>query len=310
MSKWIFESDGESFIAFRDDGTWQLLQFKDAQSFPLRAESADEADTVDLFFKKLRNKDVQNLRPFPRQPGEFHPRIWRPGNCPTWILAGGPSRGSEKEGGETVLRRSVIAAEVLVSQLKTLFRTVEPDTDNLNAFGQEIRNVLLLACMEAESAWTGILRANEYFGYDSDGKPTKRLSTRDYVKLASPMMLKKYSVSMIHYPQYPKITPFEGWDVNEPSKSLPWYQAYNTTKHDRESSFKVATLKMAIEAVSAVLCLLFAQFGPGNDRLTGWGQGLWQDFRVSIPHSSFKVEEYYAHWRRARNKWKRVNQTF
>lgn len=53
MSKWIFESDGESFIAFRDDATWQLLQFKDAQAFPLRTESAEEAETVEYSLRSF-----------------------------------------------------------------------------------------------------------------------------------------------------------------------------------------------------------------------------------------------------------------
>jgi hypothetical protein len=42
---------------------------------------------------------------------------------------------------------------------------------------------------------------------------------------------------------------------------LPWYDAYNADKQDRESEFERATLQFAFEAVAACAVMIVAQFG-------------------------------------------------
>jgi hypothetical protein len=42
---------------------------------------------------------------------------------------------------------------------------------------------------------------------------------------------------------------------------MPWYDAYNAAKHDRESELKTATLKFAFDAVAACIIMIVAQFG-------------------------------------------------
>lgn len=46
------------------------------------------------------------------------------------------------------------------------------------------------------------------------------------------------------------------------SKSIPWYNDYNMTKHNREEHLCFAKLSHAIESVCAAVILLCAQFGP------------------------------------------------
>jgi hypothetical protein len=60
-------------------------------------------------------------------------------------------------------------------------------------------------------------------------------------------------------------SPFEPWKTGA---SLPWYQAYNQTKHDRSAAFKNATFEHAIDAVCGVLAILSAQFTGEDFSLT------------------------------------------
>lgn len=52
-----------------------------------------------------------------------------------------------------------------------------------------------------------------------------------------------------------KITPFMGWNKEEPAISLEWWNAYNAIKHGRVTNFKKANLKNVFYALGA-LCIL------------------------------------------------------
>jgi hypothetical protein len=138
----------------------------------------------------------------------------------------------------------------LREQLEKIFRTVQPVKSNFQTYGHDIRNLLILAATEVEAYWKGILTAN--------GVPSG--STNEYVKLLPAMKLNEYAVQLPHYPWLP-VKPFKGWDAARPTKSLPWYDAYNAVKHDREADFARGTLLHAIEAVCACAILTAAQFG-------------------------------------------------
>jgi hypothetical protein len=84
---------------------------------------------------------------------------------------------------------------------------------------------------------------------------------------------------------------FSGWAAGAP---LPWYQAYNTTKHDWHSGFAEATFGHLIDASCGLLVLLSAQFetndfSPGNALLAleasddGMEGGIGGYFRVKFP---------------------------
>ena len=145
------------------------------------------------------------------------------------------------------------AARNLHERLEEIFSVVEPTAANMEVHGLRIRELLILACMEVESSWSGILRANGY--------TNNRLDTRDYVKLLTPLKLNEYKSNSLNYPELPLFIPFQDWDLGSPTKSLPWYNAYNKTKHNREEFFELATLGNAIDAIVAVDIMNYVQFG-------------------------------------------------
>ncbi len=178
-------------------------------------------------------------------PGTCYKRIWRPLVC-----VGTLSKTISQE----KLYDSFVSLRMLLNKLEDLFETLEPSEANLSAYGHKIREILLLACMEVESSWSAVLKENGY-------SPAGRLTTNDYVKLLEPMLLDGYELSLQSYPHFPPFTPFKDWDVSNPTGSLPWYDAYNKTKHDREEELKLATLSNAVMAVGAVVVMFHAQFG-------------------------------------------------
>jgi hypothetical protein len=75
------------------------------------------------------------------------------------------------------------------------------------------------------------------------------------------MRLDQYVVNLNYYPWLPTVAPFDGWTNTCATKSIPWYDAYNHVKHDREGHFKEATLKHALTAVTGCFVMLCAQYG-------------------------------------------------
>jgi hypothetical protein len=134
-------------------------------------------------------------------------------------------------------------------------KVVYPCKENYKAFGHEIRNVLIIGCTEAEAQWKGILDANG-FDFKKENPQTKH-----YVKLLELLRLDKYSVMFPYFPKMPAMRPFVNWNVQCPTKSLDWYKAYNSVKHDREANFQEACLKYAFKAAAACFVLLCAQHG-------------------------------------------------
>lgn len=200
--------------------------------------------------------------------GEYFPRIWRPHWSPPMSrLADG------------AFANSVLATSGLIQKLRHLFLTIEPDAATHHVYGHEVRSLLMLACTEVENAWAGVLRANHY--------PGDRWTRKDYVKLCPAMELELYEVELAWYPGYPRFRPFAGWTASK-GKILPWYDAYNATKHNREQSFNEARLEHVIQCMGALIVMLYAQFGPPNARVTGdlnptWSEAqdeIGQDFRV------------------------------
>lgn len=103
---------------------------------------------------------LTNIRQRDLQVRQYYPRIFRPGGdyLPSSELA------------ET----NATGIEVLIDRMRQVFKVIEPDAANVQAYGHEIRNLLLLACMEVEAEWAAVLRANSY--------ACSRMTTKDYVK--------------------------------------------------------------------------------------------------------------------------------
>jgi hypothetical protein len=177
------------------------------------------------------------------KPGEYMPRIWRGHEHP-------PSQVVGLYDAEISTRRVVLN---LCERLEAAFWHIEPHPACRNAFSHDLRGLLLAACTEVESSWKSILAAHQY-------KPA-RCTTNDYIKLAEPLHLAEWTVSLAQHPGWGPIAPFASWSTTGPTGSIPWYKAYNETKHDRESHLDQATLGHAVDAVAAAYILMLAQFG-------------------------------------------------
>ena len=184
-------------------------------------------------------------------PGEFHPRIARP-NDQHPDESPGANPGFFVDMNFIAEARSQLI--VLVRQLERICRTVHPEPATMAAYGHDIRNLLLLACTEVENHWRGILHAN---GFVKD-----RYDTRDYVRLVPAMKLRSYAVAFRSFPQLSAFRPFERWGSTEATtRDLPWYDAYNAVKHNREAHFREARLDHAFQSLSACVIMMAAQFG-------------------------------------------------
>ncbi len=201
---------------------------------------------------QMRPETVENPR---LSDGGYHPRIWRGFYDPT-----NPLRTycpiDPRHVYSQSFRQSVNAARSLFDGLEDLFRYVEPSPANEQTHSHKIRELLILACTELEACWRGVLRDNCLVT-----APT-RLSTQQFITLSKPLGLTEWLVALANYPEYTSISPFEGWSEAEPTKSLPWYDAYNGTKHDRESNFGDASLANLLRAMAALHVQLSAQWGP------------------------------------------------
>jgi hypothetical protein len=207
----------------------------------------------------------------PPPKGAYYPRIFRPAidrlvEYPEAEAAAG------------------VVSDMLARSLSKLLEVVEPVPDNFETFGHAIRLHLIATCTEVEAGWVSVLKAN--------GVLKDRYTTSDYVKLLDPMQLDQYEVRMLAHPTFPPFKPFATWDPNRATQSLPWYDAYNATKHDREANLRRATVRLAIEATGALLALTVAQFGAPNyistnggfsTLLVAWGPNLNADNYESPP---------------------------
>lgn len=216
---------------------------------------------------------------------ERHPRVYRRTTSSEPPLLG-------QRAYPEVWRLSRTSLKNLCIDMGDIFRRVEPDQLNADSiYGHEIRNLLALACMEVESSWRAVLRANHYVPSTTKPGAAPRYTTMDYVKLAGPLRLSEYFVQLAGYSGVEPFAPFAGWDSARPTESLPWYDAYNETKHDREANFKSATLLRMIHALGAAHVMMYAQFG----QCAGVGVGSIDrnDF-YPVRQPTWPIEERYV----------------
>lgn len=116
----------------------------------------------------------------------------------------------------------------------------------------------------------------------------------DYRKINKTHRLSSYQIKVPHWSGTKNIrAPFEAWGQT-PQQRLPWYIAYNVTKHDRQKTFKHANFDHLLDACCGLFALLSSQFynndfGPGLDfysverRADGMESGIGEYFRVKFP---------------------------
>ena len=157
---------------------------------------------------------------------------------------------------ENEMRLSEYSLRLLIQKLDEIFLYIEPDLHSLNTYSHKTRELLILACTEVENFW-------QYYMVQANENPVGRnYTTKDYVKLLDKLHLKNFEFTLKTYSNIPPIKPFENWNLDAPSVSLTWYDAYNKTKHDRDNHFSKATLINCINAVVANLVMHCVKFSP------------------------------------------------
>lgn len=192
---------------------------------------------------------------------------------------------------------------LLLKDLQELFDYVEPADTNLGCYSYRIHALLLRACVEIEANCKAIMREN---GYSRSGD----WNMGDYRRIEKTHLLSAYEVKVPNWTGTKALrSPFAAWASEAP---LLWYQAYNTTKHDRHSQFSEATFEHLIDACCGLLVVLSAQFGtndfsPGDTLLAvggpndGTETGIGGYFRVRFPASWPPSLRYDFDWKKLKD---------
>jgi len=192
---------------------------------------------------------------------------------------------------------------IILKDLQELFDYIEPADKNLSCYSYRIHALLLRACVEVEANCKAILKEN---GYSRAGD----WNMGDYKKIEKTHFLSAYGVKVPNWNGTSgNRSPFSKWLTDG---SLPWYQAYNTTKHDRHSAFEEATFKHLIDACCGLLVLLSAQFetkdfSPSETFLSvggpsdGMESGIGGFFRVKFPENWPNELRYDFNWQNLKN---------
>lgn len=190
-----------------------------------------------------------------------------------------------------------IRAFLLIQKdLHELFDYVEPAEKNLQCFSYRIHALLMRTCVEIEANLKAILLET---GYAKTGD----WNMSDYKKVNPTHHLSSYEIRI---PSWHGSTgdlrrPFEEWGNN---RALPWYRAYNETKHDRHTAFENASFDHLLSAVSGLAVVLAAQFwthdfAPSDSLLSvgggpndGMESAIGNYLRIRFP-SDWNISEIY-----------------
>lgn len=190
----------------------------------------------------------------------------------------------------TEMRLAEQALRLLIERLDDIFLYIEPDTAGLNTYSHKTRELLILACTEVENSWKSYI--NKAGATPINGRV---FNTNDYVKLADKLYLKDYEFKLQTYSTVSPLKPFENWNNEHPTESIPWYNAYNKTKHDRSLHFSQSTLLNCLNAVAANLimhCVKFSPF-PLFEQSNAFSSLIKQHFEAKF--SSCNPETFYMH---------------
>lgn len=229
------------------------------------AKLVDARQMLEFAVREISDPAVttpNDLKPVLLQKGQYFPRVWRGyvGGTPfvdrldlldPFSVYGGEFTGA------------IVAAESLLMEVKELFRSVEPDELNDKAYGHRMRELLILLCTEVEANLVSIFKANFPVKVARLRDEEKYFNTSHYQKLKDVMFLDKYTIRLADYKDR-HFSPFWGWvGPKRASKSIPWYDAYNSVKHDREANFSLACMAHVLNAAAALHVLQLAQWGAG-----------------------------------------------
>jgi len=192
--------------------------------------------------------------------------------------------------------------------LRRVFEFVEPSNQNLSTHSFRIHELFIRACIEVEANFKAILRENIYSPTDLKGKDRKEKdwNMTDYRKVNVTHHLAAYK---IHIPIWDGLRatfePFKQWETDS---ALPWYQAYNSSKHDRKVEFRKANFENLLNSVAGLLVLLSSQFktqdfSPSStllevetDNYYSTNPALGSFFHIEFPDDWSEAEKYDFNW--------------
>jgi hypothetical protein len=203
-----------------------------------------------------------------------------------------------------------VRAFVLIqNDLQALFEYLEPSYECQRAYSYRIHALLMRTCIEVEANFKAILEENTFTS------PSGRsVNMTDYRKVDETHHLSSYVVVLpIWNGAPPFLRPFEPWKacrgLPKPGGiSLPWYKAYNDSKHDRHDEFKKANFWNLLMAVAGLLVLISSQFRnqdftAGSDTLGVSGYdyhpmepSIGSLFRIKYPDDWTDAELYDFDW--------------
>jgi hypothetical protein len=132
-------------------------------------------------------------------------------------------------------------------------------------------------CIKVEANFKAILEENTF-----TPPPKRSLNITDYRRVDVTHHLSSYEVILpIWNGTSPTFKPFEPWrawrglpKANGIDLSLPWYQAYNASKHDRQDEFKRANFENLVMGVAGLLVVISSQFRDRNFSAGGAVMGI------------------------------------
>ncbi|MFG5380518.1 hypothetical protein [Yoonia sp. R2-816] len=239
----------------------------------------------------LRGAFLDSIVELQLPPHHAFPRMARTSfgdaKSPPWVGA----FGSDLQNEAARFRTELVSQ---LSRLNSVCRVIEPRAENLNAFGAEIGELLILSCVGVETCLSSVLRANSH--------PKTRFTTNDFYELCEPLRLREYKLAFADYPWLEPFSPFLEWNSASPTKSLRWYDRYNGEKHDRTNCVRRGKLIDSFNAISAFAVLQVAQFGvqPLRD-----GAGPLNKHFSLVAHPVWPPEQQYIelHMQAGRIPW-------
>lgn len=280
---------------------WLFMTDRLRPCFPKRKENGHRYDDIEDFlsnipeyldlkldfkYKIIEHKSKHNI-------GEYYKNIYRPVisyKLQRFHMAnnGVPYSDSYDDISIWYYRREYLShlrqLELILEELNSVFKVIEPTIDNKDAYGNTLRNIIILSCTEIDSMMNTILKSNGVFVKDD------RYTTKDYVKLKEALLINDYSIEFNEYEDMGVFSPYSKWDIKNPTKSLPWYDVYNKIKHDRKLYFKFATLDNALTSIAAYAILVISQYGKDNHI---WKEHMKKFFNVTRS-PKWNLEDFYV----------------
>jgi hypothetical protein len=188
---------------------------------------------------------------------------------------------------------------MIQKDLAQILENVEADDLNGRVFGYRIHELLMRTCVEVEANFKAILKANQF-------TCARHWTMREYSRVECSHQLSDYQILLpIWRGRMAEFRPFGAWKDEMP---LPWYEAYNASKHDRHQSLIDANLQILIQAIGGLVVLLTAQFNTedysgspdvleiGGPSVHKWQPALGGLFRVEYPKNWSDDQLYDFDW--------------